>query len=88
MAHCVSSDFQMDKRLARSVSLSYPNIKYLAQRRPRQPIGSVFANFDFNEKSYIFNLVTKQRSFEKPTYKAFADALENLKFLMQKKSTG
>ena len=84
LAHCVSSDFQMKKGLARSVFLSYPNIKYIAQRRPRLPIGSVFAYFDFNEKRFIFNLVTKRRFFEKPTYKALADALENLKFLIQK----
>lgn len=83
LAHCISADYRLGTGIARQFNINYDMRRKLFRRfpHPEDP-------FSGNQKSYvgkallidnIFNLVTKSRYFEKPTYDTLRYALEDMK---------
>ena len=72
LAHCISADYRLGAGIARQFNINYDMRRKLFRRFPHHE-----DPFSGNQKSYvgkallidnIFNLVTKSRYFEKPTY--------------------
>ena len=66
LAHCVSSNFSMSRGLAKLVKLNYGGTIYLRTYAKPQ-LGSI--GVVSGEGRIIFNLITKERYFEKPDTK-------------------
>lgn len=83
LAHCISADYRLGAGIARQFSINYDVRRKLFRKFPH-----LDDPFSGNQKSYvgkallidnIFNLVTKSRYFEKPTYDTLRHALEDMK---------
>lgn len=76
LAHCVSSDLEMGKGIAREFKHRYKQVDEL--RKQPHSIGDV-PYIETNDGRYIFYLVTKERYWMKPTYKTFMKSLVRAK---------
>ena len=76
IAHCVSSDFAMGKGLASTIACRYPELQELPINN--FPPGSLVTFFDQQHQRFIYNLVTKRRFFQKPTYETLELSLQAL----------
>ena len=87
LAHCISADFAMGKGIAvefnrrfdmkNKLKAHYPD--YLDQwQREKKRSGCILAG-------RMFNLITKERYFQKPTYETLRGALECMKALCVQK---
>ena len=87
LAHCISADFAMGKGIAvefnrrfdmkNKLKAHYPD--YLNQwQREKKRSGCILAG-------RVFNLITKERYFQKPTYETLRGALECMKALCVQK---
>ena len=87
LAHCISADFAMGKGIVvefnrrfdmkNKLRAHYPN--YLDQwQREKKRSGCILAG-------RVFNLITKERYFQKPTYETLRGALECMKALCVQK---
>lgn len=83
LAHCISADYRLGAGIARQFSINYDVRRKLFRKFPH-----LDDPFSGNHKSYvgkallidnIFNLVTKSRYFEKPTYDTLKHTLEDMK---------
>ena len=80
IAHCVSSDFAMGKGLASTIACCYPELQKLRKLPINNfPPGSLVTYFDQQHQRFIYNLVTKRRFFQKPTYETLELSLHALK---------
>ena len=80
LAHCVSRDCKLGAGIAKTFDMKYPNIKHylLDIERDRRLIGCALP-YRAPEGHLIFNLVTKEKYWEKPTYKSLESSLRDLK---------
>jgi len=78
-AHCVSRDLKMGKGIAAQFRNIFANVDILEEQN--RNVGEV-AYFS-SEDRFIFNLVTKDRHFNKPTYESLRTALTNLRLLCE-----
>ena len=87
LAHCISADFAMGKGIVvefnkrfdmkNKLKARYPD--YLNQwQREKKRSGCILAG-------RVFNLITKERYFQKPTYESLRGALECMKTLCGEK---
>lgn len=76
LAHCISADCAMGAGIAKQFRQRYPQMpKKVLEAQPK--IGEAIP---YHCKGrMIFNLVTKEKYYQKPTYDALTDALINLK---------
>ena len=90
LAHCISSDFGMGKGIAiqfnKKFNMKSKLLKMWRNQKPDYPQAILVDN--------VFNLVTKQKYYGKPTYKSIKDAIydmseickqENIKYLAMPK---
>lgn len=83
LAHCISADFGMDKGivvefnrrfdLKRILTKEYPDYLFLWQSR--NTVG------DCIQQDRVFNLITKERYWMKPTYQSLRTALHEMRDL-------
>ena len=84
IAHCVSSDFAMGKSLASTIASCYPELQELRKLPINSiPPGSLVTYFNQQHQRFIYNLVTKRRFFDKPTYETLELSLQALKQHLQ-----
>lgn len=79
LAHCISADFALGAGIAKKFDEVY-NMRFKLFR-------------DYDNYTYdggeallvdnVFNLVTKQKCFHKPTYDSVRSALESMRFVME-----
>lgn len=75
MAHCISADFALGAGIAKTFDNVY-NMRYkLFKSYPNY----VFRGGDALPIDNVFNLVTKAKCFQKPTYESLREALEMMK---------
>ena len=80
IAHCVSPDFALGKRLASALAFSYPELQQMRNMSLNLfPPGSLVIYFDQQHQRFIYNLVTKRNFFNKPTYETLELSLQALK---------
>lgn len=82
LAHCISSDAEMSQGIAKEFQVYFPEMKRFILSIPseeRKP-GSI-AIFD-TDNSYVVNLVTKDRFYEKPKLKNIIESLYSLRDFM------
>ena len=73
LVHCVSADFHLGSGIAKEFLRRFPEIKTLVGTKVGE-VGTVPV-----EKYFVYNLVTKPRYFDKPTYESLKDCLLSLK---------
>lgn len=79
LAHCVSGDFALGSGIAKQFNIMY-NMKNKLRRQYSVPQGQESANVGRALLvGTVFNLVTKERYFHKPTYDTLRSALEDMK---------
>lgn len=79
LAHCISGDYALGAGIAKKFNEVY-NMRYKLFRDFAIPDGKKFANVGRALLvDNVFNLVTKERCFHKPTYDSLYDALVSMK---------
>ena len=78
IGHCISADAKMSKGLADFLSHKIPGLRPTC-RKAKLLMGQVFPFWDSTGRRYIYNLVTKQRFFDKPDSSTFLTTLETMK---------
>ena len=66
--HCVSSDLAMSAGIAAQFVRLYPELEKLRPHYRNLKAGSLIAHFSSQNGNWIYNLVTKKRHYDKPTY--------------------
>ena len=66
LAHCISRDCKMTKGIAKLFKKHFSSIKLI--KKDSSDVGSIIVTKE-NER-FIYNLVTKEKYFQKPTYRA------------------
>ena len=83
VVHCVSADFEMGIGVAKALVDAEPSIKYGMRAIHPYPSGKRFEPFtaewhNGRETKHVYNLVTKERYFGKPTIQTLKLALQDL----------
>ena len=79
LAHCISGDYALGAGIAKQFVDVY-NMRYKLHRFFPIPMGSKFANLGSALLiDNVFNLVTKERVFHKPTYESLKATLEDVR---------
>ena len=79
LCHCISKDF----RLGAGIALQFDD-KYNMRRKLREFYGEDFyGGYEALPVDNVFNLVTKDKCYHKPTYESLKAALEDMKEQMQ-----
>ena len=79
LAHCVSADLRLGKGIAQQFRRRFQGIQELQA----QPHGCGMVPYLRRDRRYIFNLVTKAKYWEKPTYQSLSEALITLRQTME-----
>ena len=66
--YCVSSDLKMSAGIATQLVRLYPELEKLRPHYRNLKAGSLIAHFSSQNGNWIYNLVTKNRHYDKPTY--------------------
>ncbi len=77
LAHCISADFALGAGIAKLFQARYSTRDELRQRFPHHWTGQGYCLVTNN--NHVFNLVTKNRYFEKPTLRTVEAALAHMK---------
>lgn len=75
LAHCISADIQLGKGIAVLFRDKYGGLDDL-EKQGAQPGGLAFL---VRGHRFIYNLVTKEKYFHKPTYQSLESSLEAMK---------
>ena len=75
LCHCVSKDFKMNKGIAKVFRKKFKNTEQL--KKSCTGVGGIAVIK--HEGRYIYNLVTKDRYFQKPTYTNLKKSLKEMK---------
>ena len=79
LAHCISGDYSLGAGIAKQFDDVY-NMRFKLHKQYPIPYGKKCANTGMALLvDNVFNLVTKDRTFQKPTYETLSDALEDMK---------
>lgn len=78
LAHCISADYALGAGIAKQFDKRFDMKVKLAVEYPHRRVGSAL----FVDR--VFNLVTKEKYWEKPTYRTLAAALEDMALQMKK----
>lgn len=79
LAHCISGDYALGAGIARAFDQVY-NMRFKLHRDYAIPDGEKYANVGRALLvDNVFNLVTKQRCFHKPTYDTLYETLVDMK---------
>lgn len=79
LAHCISGDYALGAGIAKKFDEVY-NMRFKLHKNYAIPEGAKFANVGRALLvDNVFNLVTKQRCFHKPTYDTLYETLEDMK---------
>ena len=79
LAHCISGDYSLGAGIAAQFVDVY-NMRYKLHRNYPIPDGEKFANVgEALLIDNVFNLVTKDRVYHKPTYDTLIETLEDMK---------
>lgn len=79
LAHCISGDYSLGAGIAAQFVDVY-NMRYKLHRNYPIPDGEKFANVgEALLVDNVFNLVTKDRVYHKPTYDTLIEALKDMK---------
>ena len=73
---CASNDLCMSKGASKGFKESFRHLEALNPHK--HSVGNVFVFFDTALNRYIYYLKTKEDHFEKPTFLALTDCLQNL----------
>ena len=75
LCHCISSDFRLGRGIARIFKRKYPRIMELQ----KLCIGRGGFVFLYVDGKYIYNLITKSRYYQKPSYHDLRKSLEAMR---------
>jgi len=80
LGHCISADYKMGKGIALEFNEHF-NMKYQLIKDGRHKFPAVvgFDNLGKNKDQVVFNIVTKEKFRDKPTYSNFRKSIELLK---------
>lgn len=84
LAHCISADFALGAGIAKFFQARYSTRDELRQRFPHNWNGKGYCLLTNND--HVFNLVTKNRYFEKPTLTTIESALMHMKEIAEEKN--
>lgn len=79
LAHCISADFSLGAGIAKT----FDNVYNMRFKLFREYPSYEFEGGDCLPIDNVFNLVTKDKCFHKPTYDSVRDALEVMRDMME-----
>jgi hypothetical protein len=79
LAHCISADFALGAGIAKI----FDNVYNMRFKLYRNYDNYVYHGGDALLINNVFNLVTKQKCWHKPTYESLKDSLETMKVIME-----
>ena len=83
LAHCISADFGMGKGIVVEFNKRF-DMKHILQTKYPDYVNQFHRQkrlFDCILEGRVFNLITKERYFDKPTYETIAGALNKMRIL-------
>jgi O-acetyl-ADP-ribose deacetylase (regulator of RNase III) len=83
LVHCIAADAAMGAGIAVQFARRFPNMA-LTLRAYTLDVGT--AVFFPNEDYKVINLVTKPKSWQKPSYASFVESIESMKHIVQRYS--
>ena len=78
IGHCISADAKMSEEFADFLSRKIPGLRPTC-KKAKLLMGQVFPFWDSTGRRYIYNLVTKERFFDKPDSSTLLTTLETMK---------
>ena len=78
VGHCISADARMSKGFADLLSHRIPGLRSTC-RKAKLFMGQIFPFWDSTGKRYIYNLVIKERFYDKPNLSTLSKTLEAMK---------
>ena len=78
IAHCISADAKMSKGFAETISNHINGLQEYCYKS-KAFVGSVIPFWDNDTNRFVYNLVTKNKFFEKPTLENLRISLENMR---------
>ena len=85
LAHCISADFGMGKGIAVEFNKRF-DMKHILRTKYPDYVNQFHRQKRLSDcilEGRVFNLITKERYFEKPTYNTLTGALRKMKALCQ-----
>ena len=85
LAHCISADFGMGKGIAIEFNKRF-DMKHILRTKYPDYVNQFHRQKRLSDcilEGRVFNLITKERYFEKPTYNTLTGALRKMKALCQ-----
>ena len=85
LAHCISADFGMGKGIVVEFNKRF-DMKHILQTKYPDYVNQFHRQKRLSDcilEGRVFNLITKERYFEKPTYNTLTGALRKMKALCQ-----
>ena len=83
LAHCISLDAAMGAGIAKEFVKRYPDLKPYVIKTIRDNHLDYPTIVPYSEENVIFNLITKEKYWHKPTYKTLKKCLDDLVFLCE-----
>lgn len=82
LAHCISNDAEMGAGIAKQFVRLNPSMRgHIVNQFPKVGDSVLYINDD---GQHIFNLITKDRYFHKPTYRSLEVSLQSMRYQMIK----
>lgn len=79
LAHCISADAKMNAGIAREFVKRNPDMRESLLYNVELCVGRAYPYMDSESSHLVWNLVTKQNYWGKPTYSTMRSALESLR---------
>lgn len=87
LAHCISLDCALGAGIAKIFDIKYPDMKpYLkrvvSENHLNYPVTIMYTSDNLNDYC-IFNLITKEKYWHKPTYETITKTIQEMKYMCE-----
>ena len=79
LVHCIAADAAMGAGIAVQFARRFPRMTSIL-RQSSLSVGTAMVFFPNQDQDYtVINLITKERSWHKPTYQSFTESIQSMK---------
>lgn len=84
LVHCIAADAAMGAGIAVQFARKFPRMTSVL-RQSSLSVGTAMVFFPNQDQDYIvINLITKERSYHKPTYESFTEAIKSMRHTVER----
>lgn len=84
LVHCIAADAAMGAGIAVQFARRFPRMTSIL-RQSSLSVGTAMVFFPNQDQDYtVINLITKERSWHKPTYQSFTESIQSMKYTVER----